>query len=172
MKVSVELADLSLAHPHRLWRDIRLAAISVMVADGRKSPFHFDLSVQEVPGFDDDALQMTIEPGKFREADLARVRRTYEASRLIEFAAVAIDGLGLYHAGSHQIQGVALRGTGADYLVDEEQYPIEIAGRSKRSDLEAAWRQKWRRLSASIGQDFYVCVAEFETPSGRLAYKH
>jgi hypothetical protein len=171
MKVTVSLADLPMAHPNLLWRDIRLAAISALVTDGRKNPFNLNLSVQEVPGFDDEILQMTIEPGKFRDADLARVRRTYEAARLIEFAAVAIAGLGLYHAGGHQIQDIGWRGTAADYLVDEEQYPIEIAGRSKRNDLKAAWRQKWRRLSANMGHDFFVCVVEFETPSGRLAFK-
>lgn len=172
MKVSVNLGELPLAHPHLLWRDIRLAAIAVLAENGKKSPFRFDLVVREVAGFDDDLLQMAVESGRTRNADLARLRRTYEPARLVEFAAIAIAGLGLYYAGGHQIQDLAWRGSGADYLVDGERHPLEIAGRSRREDLQIAWQAKWRRLSENVGHDFYVCVAEFETPAGRLAFKH
>src|ERR1700686_4869636 len=163
MEVSTTLAELPEAHPNLLWRDIRLAAIAVLPEHGRLRPVSFELSVQEVPGFDDDVLQMVIETGRTRRADLARVRRTYEPARLVEFAAIAIAGLGLYHAGEHQIVNVARRGSGADYLVDEERCPLEIGGRSRRNDLEFAWQEKWRRLSENVGHDFYVFVAEFES---------
>jgi hypothetical protein len=55
-------------------------------------------------------------------------------------------------------------------LVDDESHLLEIAGRSRRSDLESAWRQKWQRLSDTVGAGFYICVAEFETPAGRLTF--
>jgi hypothetical protein len=97
--------------------------------------------------------------------------RTYEPFRLVELAAIAIAGLGLYHAGGHEIRDIALRGSGADYLVDEFNHPLEIAGRSRRTDFDVAWGQRWRRLSDCSAGGFYVCVAEFETPSGRLAFR-
>jgi hypothetical protein len=65
---------------------------------------------------------------------------------------------------------VAVRGTAADYLVDAARQSLEVGGRSQRSDFEAAWRQKWERLLSRSARGFYVCVVEFETPSGRLAF--
>ena len=58
----------------------------------------------------------------------------------------------------------------ADYLVDDELHLLEVAGRSRGSDLNSAWKQRWGRLSDRLGSGFYVCVAEFETPAGRLAF--
>lgn len=171
MKINTSLVDLPLVHPHLLWRDIRLATVAVFADLGKKTPYQFDLFVNEVPGFHDDVLQMSIDSGKVRKADLARLRRTYEPARRIEFAAIAIAGLGLYHAGGHRINQLAWRGSGADYLIDEEEYPLEIAGRSRRSGLEVAWQEKWRRLTEIIGHNYYVCVVEFETSTGRLAFK-
>jgi hypothetical protein len=172
MNVAVQLSELSSCHPHLHWRDIRLAMTAVIEERGWKSPVHFELTVQEVPAFDDDVLLLSIEIGRVRRGDLTRLRRTHEPSRLIEFAAIAIAGLGLYHAGRHQLRDLAGRGSGADYLVDEEHYPLEVAGRSRRSELEWAWQQRHQRLTETAGVDFYLCIAEFETPAGRLAFIH
>ncbi len=102
---------------------------------------------------------------------MVRLRRTYEPSRLVELAGIAIAGLGLYHAGAHEIRDIALRGSVADYIVDEANHLLEIAGRSRRSDFSAAWQQRWQRLSEGRSGGFYVCVAEFETPAGQLAFR-
>jgi hypothetical protein len=103
-------------------------------------------------------------------ASVAKARRTYEAHRLVELSAVAVAGLSLFEAGGHQIRDVALRGSAADYLVDEENHLLEIVGRSRRSDLGTAWEARWQRLSHRRGAGFYVCAIEFETPSGRLEF--
>jgi hypothetical protein len=105
------------------------------------------------------------------ELHVSRLRRTYEASRIVELAAIAIAGLGLYHGGGHEIRDVALRGSAADYLVDETNHVMEVAGRSRRSDLNAAWNARWQRLSERLRVGFFVCVAEFETFAGRLAFQ-
>jgi hypothetical protein len=101
---------------------------------------------------------------------LAKVRRTYEPSRLIELAAIAVAAFGLHRAGGHQIVDVARRGSGADYLVDDMRHHLEIAGRSRRRDLDAAWQQKQQRLTVRSGPGFYICVVEFESPAARLAF--
>ena len=102
---------------------------------------------------------------------MRQLQRTYEAPRLVELAAIAIAGLGLYYGGGHEMRDVALRGSGADYLVDEAHHLLEVAGRSRRSDFGAAWQQRWQRLAGRPGSGFYVCVVEFETPAGRLAFQ-
>lgn len=102
---------------------------------------------------------------------MSRLQRTYESSRLVELAAIAIAGLGLYHGGGHEIIDIALRGSAADYLVGESNHLLEVTGRSRRSDFRVAWQQRWQRLTDRIGRGFYVCVAEFETPTGQLAFK-
>jgi hypothetical protein len=171
MNVTAYLADLPLVHPNLVWYDIGLAVVAVFTNLRRKPPFKFDLSIVEVPGYHDDVLRLLIDAGEISTTQVDRLRRTYEPARLVELAAIAIAGLGLYHAGGHKIHDVSLRGSAADYIVDEEDYLLEIAGRSRRKDFECAWQQKWQRLTETVAGGFYVCVAEFETPTGRLAFQ-
>ena len=170
MNVTVYLDELPMVHPNLLWDEIAVATVAVFTNLRHQGPFKFDLSVLEVPGCQDDLLRMFIDPGDISAAQVNRLRRTHDPARLVELAAIAIAGLALYHAGEHKINDIAMRGSRADYLVDEENYLLEIAGRSRREDFEYAWQQKWQRLAESAGGGFYVCVAEFETPAGRLAF--
>src|SRR5579883_1509365 len=124
----------------------------------------------ECTGFRRWGIALLLDPASVPEERLVRVRRTYEPSRLIELTAIAIAGIGLHLAGGHEILDVAVRGSAADYLVDEARHHLEIAGRSRRSDMETAWQQKWRRLEDAQEGGCYVCVAEFESPAGRLAF--
>jgi hypothetical protein len=73
--------------------------------------------------------------------------------------------------GGHEIVEVAVRGTGADYLVDTSHHLLEIAGRSRRSDFEAAWQQRLQRLEERTSGGFYLCVLEWESPTGRLLFR-
>src|SRR5437660_1181414 len=109
MDVFVRLADLMVMHPRLLWEDIGAAAAAILGGAGTQAPFRFALSVQDVPGFGSGPLQMMIQPDGVATAHVARLRRTYEPSRLVELAGIAIAGLGLYHAGGHEIRDVALR---------------------------------------------------------------
>ncbi len=88
--------------------------------------------------------------------------------RQVELASTAIAGLALHHAGNHEIRDIAFRGSAADYLVGEEGYLLEVAVSWRRADFAAAWARKWDRLTEQVGTGFFVCVVEFETPSGRL----
>lgn len=171
MDVSVRLVDLTLMHPSLLWEDIVAAAVAVLGETGTQAPFPFALTVQDIPGFGSDQLRLDVDPTGVALEHVERLRRTYESARLIELAAIAIAGLGLYYGGGHEIRDVALRGSGADYLVDESNHLLEVAGRSRRRDVRVAWQQRWQRLIERIGSGFYVCVAEFETPAGRLAFR-
>ena len=122
------------------------------------------------PRFGDGELLLLLDTADVPDDRLVGVRRTYEPSRLIELAAIAIAAIGLHHAGGHEILDLAVRGSGADYLVDASRHHVEIAGRSRRSDFEIAWQQKWRRLEETQEGSCYVCVVEFESPAGRLAF--
>jgi hypothetical protein len=51
------------------------------------------------------------------------------------------------------------------------RHHLEIGGRSRRRDLDAAWEQKQPRLVAHGERGCYLCVSEFETFTGRLAFK-
>ena len=169
MNVAVKLAGLGAMHPRLLWDEIAAATAAVLGLSPGGSPARLQLEFRDIPGFDSDQLAFEINAAGIAISHIARVRRTYEPPRLIELSAVAVAALALYHSGGHEIVDVAVRGTAADYLVDAAHLPLEVAGRSQRSDFELAWRQKWERLKTRAAQGFYVCVAEFETPSGRLA---
>jgi hypothetical protein len=170
MAIPLHLVDLTTMHPRLLWDDIIAATVAVLSETSAQPPFLFTLTMQELPGFGSAQLQLAIDPIGVATEHVHRLRRTYAPSRLVELAAIAIAGLGLYHGGGHEMRDVALRGSGADYLVDESNHLLEVAGRSRRSDFGAAWQQRWQRLTERMVGGFYVCVAEFETPAGRLAF--
>lgn len=169
--MNLRLADLSDMHPSLLWDDIAAAAIAVLDERGFPAPFRLALEVVDVPNFGTGELDLGLVKGGIPSAQVAKIRRTFESHRLIELAAIGIAGLTLFAAGGHQIRDVALRGSSADYLVDEENYLLEVSGRSRSSDFQTAWDHRWSRLmNRSDSGGFYVCVTEFETPKARLAF--
>ena len=170
MDVPVRLAELRTMHPRLLWDEIAAATAAVLAISAGGTPRRLVMELRDIPGLGSDQLSLAIDAAEIPSSRIARVRRTYEPPRLVELVAVAVAGLALYHSGGHEIVDVAVRGTAADYLVDAARHAFEIAGRSQRSDFESAWRQKWERLVNRRAHDFYVSVAEFETPSGRLAF--
>ncbi len=170
MDVNVRLIDLPAMHPSLLWDTIIPATTAVLGDIGGLAPHPLLLAAEAVPGFGTHELRLLIDPGGVPSEVVAKVRRTYEPSRMIELAAIAVAAIGLHRTGGHQIVDVARRGSGADYLVDDARHQLEIAGRSRRRDLDAAWQQKQQRLAEQGGRGFYVCVAEFESPAARLAF--
>ncbi len=170
MEVPVRLLDLPAMHPELLWESILTAAAAVLAERGKERPYSVALAVEDVQGFGSEHCQLNIDPVGVSESRLIQIRRTFEPPRLVELAAVAVAGLALHATGGHEIIDVAIRGSAADYLVDQHHHHLEIAGRSRKSDLEAAWRQRWQRLGERWGTGFYLCVVEFESPAGRLAF--
>lgn len=170
MSIVARLSDLAVMHPRLLWDDIGAAAAAILGARGRP-PYLIEIAVRDVPGFAANSLRLAIDSADVDAAQVRAVQRTYEPSRLVELAGIAIAGLALYYAGGHEIRDVALRGSTADYLVDDGHYLLEIAGRSRRSDLNPAWQQRWKRLADSGSTGCYVCVVEFETPSAVLEFR-
>jgi hypothetical protein len=170
MDVSKRLLDLPAMHPELLWESILTATAAVLGDSGAEPPFAFALTVENVPGFGSDECRLLIDAGGVSATQITQVRRTYEPARLVELAAIAVTGLALNHAGGHEIVDVAVRGSAADYLVDQARHHLEIGGRSRRKDFETAWRQKWQSLEDLWGSGFYLCVADFESRAGRLAF--
>src|SRR5438477_27982 len=103
-------------HPRLLWDDIGAAAAVILSATGAPPPYAFDLAVHDLPGFGTGTVRLLIDPGGISSDHMDRLRRTHEPGRLVEFAAIAVAGFGLFRGGGHEIRDVALRGTGADYL--------------------------------------------------------
>jgi hypothetical protein len=170
MDVLLRLTDLPTMHPDLLWESIIAAAAAVLGEQGVAPPYPFTLAIENVMGLGSEKCRLLIAPTGVAANQTARARRTFDPSRLVELAAIAVAGLALHHAGGHEMLDVAARGSAADYLVDRAGHHLEIAGRSRRSDLEVAWRQRWERLQERGGGGFYLCVTEFEGATGRLAF--
>lgn len=168
--MKLRLVDLNDMHPRLLWDDIIAAAVAAFDDREFTAPFQIPVEMENVPDFGDDKLELEIDGVGIESTHIEKVRRTYEAHRLVELAAIAVAGLVLFAAGGHQIRDVALRGSSADYLIDEEGYLLEVAGRSRRSDFQSAWDARWNRLSEYQYAGFFIFVLEFETPAGRLAF--
>jgi hypothetical protein len=170
MDVAVRLTDLSAMHPRLLWDTLITATVAVMSEQGALTPFAIPLSMENVPGFGEGKVRLLLDAADVPSEGVVRIRRTYEPSRLIELAAIAIAGIGLHHAGGPEILDVAVRGSAADYLIDAAGHRLEVAGRSRRSDFETAWQQKWHRLQSKRHGGCCVCVVEFESPAARLHF--
>lgn len=156
-------------HPRLLWDDLACAA-EVLGRPGIARPFGVEVVTEAVPAFGSQRFRLHVDPSGLAAGLLERVRRTYDPARLVEMAAISLTALACYHAGRHEIRDVALRGSGADYLVDESGDRLEVAGRSRRADVTAAWDQRWQRL-AGVPGGRYVCVVDFETLTVRLGYR-
>jgi hypothetical protein len=169
-EVHCRLQDLPILHPRLLWETIILAGASVLGSADRPSPYAFHIHAEDIPGFGSGELILSIDPGDFEGESILRLQRTFELSRQVELAAIAVAGLALAHSGGHEIVDVALRGSAADYLVGEPRSRLEIAGRSRRADLESAWQLKWSRFSLMSDEPCFVFVVEFETLTGRLGF--
>jgi hypothetical protein len=128
------------------------------------------MEMVNMPGFGTEVARLSVDRVGIPARTVERVRRTYDSLRRIELAAIAVTALALYHGGGHELVDIALRGSGADYLVDASRNVLEVGGRSRRSDFASAWRQKMERLRSRAEKSYYVCVVEFETPAGRLAF--
>jgi hypothetical protein len=163
-EVHCRLLDLPILHPRLLWETIILAGASVLEGVDRRAPYRFLILAEDIPGFGSEELILTIDPSGYDEESIVRLRRTFE------LAAIAVAALALALSGGHEIVDVALRGSAADYLVGNPPSRLEIAGRSRRTDLESAWQQKWNRLSLPSDQPGFVFVVEFETLTGRLGF--
>src|SRR5260221_9753582 len=116
---AIQLTQLASMHPHLLWSEIITAAAAVLSQRTALTPASFELVVENVPGFGNQSMRLDIRIDGIAPESVALVRRTYEGPRLIELAAIATAGIGLHLAGGHEILDVALRGSRADYLVDE-----------------------------------------------------
>jgi hypothetical protein len=171
MDTATSLRALPEMHPELEWQEIAAATVTVLEDRGLEAPFRFPLDLIDVPGFGSGRLELAIAREGIQAERVTRIRRTYEASRRIELTAIALAALGLYHGGGHEIIDVAVRGSGADYLVDGARHLLEIAGRSRRGDFEVAWQQRLQRLTDRSHGGFYLCVVELETPAGRLIFR-
>ncbi len=168
--MKARLLDLSEMHPCLLWDDIILAAAALLTSHSEVALRRVQFDVVDVPGFGSETIQLEVDLSGIVKSEVAKLRKTYEAHRLVELAAIGIAGLMVSVAGGHQIRDVALRGMNADYLVDEELHLLEVAGRSRRRDFQIAWDERWAKLSQREGEHFFLCVTEFETPYGRLRF--
>lgn len=172
MRVEADITELSMMHPRLLWTHVGGALVAVLAPESSThATTVFDLTTRNIPNYDDAQLQIVLKMDAVSGSRVDALRRTYEAPRLVELAAIAVTGLALYYAGGHEIRDVALRGTAADYLVDESNDLLEVAGRSRKNDLEPVWQRKWQRLCDLRGGGFYLCVVEFETRTGKLAFQ-
>jgi hypothetical protein len=171
VRVSFRLLDLVELHSLLLWEEIVTATAAVLREGGREPPHPFTLEVIGVPGFGSETIEFLFDVTGIAFDRITKIQRTYEPSRLVELAAIAIAAVRLAHAGEHEILDVAYRGSAADYLVDHAGHCLEIAGRSRKGDLESAWQQKWQRLREQGKGGCYVSVSEFETHSGRLEFR-
>jgi hypothetical protein len=168
--ISTSLVALPEMHPELEWQEISAATVAVLEDAGLESPYQVAFELTDTPGFGSDGVRLLVDRVGIPVERVARIRRTYEAARRVELAAVALAGLALYHGGGHEILDVSLRGSGADYLVDAARTLLEVAGRSRSGDFESAWTNRLARLKERAVGAFYLCVVEFQTPAGRLLY--
>jgi hypothetical protein len=167
MEVACRLSDLVDHHPRLSWADI-VASAAATICGQLGGLVHLRLDCYDIPTVPDRELFLDIECDASHPASIERIRRTYDEARLVEFAAIAVAGLVVYHGLGEQIMDVAIRGYGADYLIGDDRVPMEVAGRSRKRDLESAWSAKVARSARYAKNEFFVCIVEFESMTGKF----
>lgn len=170
MDVTTSLAELPAIHPNLAWSEL-IAATAAVVAPAGGTSQHLEVELRGIASFDDDKVTLRIQTALIDPDAVLRVARTFEPSRLVEMAAIVVAALVLFHVAHLEIRDVALRGSRADYLVGGRGYVMEVGGRSRRQDLEAAWREKWEGLTQRVVGGFFLSLTEFETPAGRFGFQ-
>jgi hypothetical protein len=165
--ITAPIAELADFHPGLIWDDI--IAATAFVWKDIASLRTMLVTGETVPGFGSGEVRLRPSLSGIAEQKLANISRTYEASRLVEYASIGIAGLALHYLGSHEIRDVTARGSGADYLMDAECHLLEIAGRSRKADFAQAWSSRRMRLSRQW-RSFVLFVVEFETPAACLEF--
>lgn len=167
MEIVAKINDLPLFHPELLWLPFQLALGTVMersVGWETVIPIEVDVSFASF-----ESMELVLDGEGLARMDLRKIQKSYEPHRLVEMAAIGLAALALYYACGYRINDIGPYGSGADYLVEEE-YSLEVAGRSRRVDFNSAWREKWNFLQNTLQSGFFLFVAEFETPAGKLAF--
>src|SRR5262245_56910795 len=103
VKVAFRLIDLAEQHSGLLWETIVTTAVAVLSEPGRESPYAFSMAVDGVYGFGSETVEFLFDGLGIAREHVDRIRRTYEPSRLVEMAAIAVAGAGLTVAGGHEI---------------------------------------------------------------------
>jgi len=170
MELQTQLAYLSDMHARLQWDDI-IPATAAVLSKGNELPrATLTCETLDLPLFAGSILQITIDWSDIAKTAIDRIQRTYDSARLVELSGIALAGLTIYHAGGHEIRDIAYRGSSADYLVDDTFNRLEVAARSRKGDMETAWRQREQRLRESGSEYFYLFVCELETMTARLGY--
>jgi hypothetical protein len=157
LEIAIRLSDLPSMHPRLLWDEIMTAFVATSIDAGGGSPFSFFLETINLPNYGDRFLQLSIDLEGVADNYVVRVKRTYEPSRLVELAAIAIAGLALFQAGNHEIRDIALRGTGADYLVDEtNQFWKSLGDRGKVTLASLGSRERIGLAKSQLAALIYV----------------
>lgn len=171
MEITTSLAELPAIHPNLVWPHLIVACASVLDLSASEPSRTLEVALEGIASFDDETLTLRIQPAGIDADELLRLSRTFDASRRIEMAAIVVAALILFHVAHLEIRDIAVRGSRADYLVGEQGYLLEIGGRSRRQDLAAAWREKWRGLLEREVGGFFLSLTEFESPAGRFAFQ-
>jgi len=150
-----------------MWEHISAATAIVWGDIAQWRPI--ELHVEDIPGLGSAEVLLSVLPETAPESTLMKMRKTLDSGRLVEYAAIGLAGLALHYMGAHEIMDVTGRGSGADYLVGSDRHLLEVAGRSRKRDLPAAWNERLVRLSNGT-RPFYLFVVEFETPSARFLF--
>jgi len=170
IKVSTSLAELTRLHRRLAWDPMIAAAVAVLQSKSVNNSAVVRFQVENVQSFDDSELIFEIDLSGVSRRDVTKLKRTHEPARLVEMAAIAIRALAVYHVGGHEIHRVAVSGSGADYVLDRGRFLLEICGRSRRADIEQAWKDRKKRLEESTKRGWYLVAIEFESLTGRITF--
>jgi hypothetical protein len=97
METSTSLLGLAEMHPELEWQEITAATVAVLEDSGLEAAFQVHLDLIDVPGFGSERLRLLIDRSGIPAERVVRVRRTYEAPRRVELAAIAGKLLSVRH---------------------------------------------------------------------------
>lgn len=141
----------------------------------RHKPFPCSVSYEDIdsPTLARTTGEITVEFDWLAETFPAchRLFQTLQRESIVEYAAIALAFLLMTNLVQKEIVEVSLRGSRADYFVDQRNYMLEISGTESAAHLTSRHTEKVRQLLANpFGRDGYVFVCCFSNQRAKLSF--
>lgn len=162
-------------NPKAIWAAFFIPPAIALMESYRLKPFSWNISHENIISdcFEAVTGELALEIDWMTETfpESQRLFQTLQRESVVEYAAVATAFLVMTNLAGKNIVEVTLRGSKADYFLDERETLLEISGTESAEHLAARHTEKIRQLQANpFGKDGYVFVCCFSNRKARLSF--
>lgn len=164
-------------NPAVIWAPFFINPTIALMASYHLKPFPCAITCENIMSalLKQEKCEITIEFDWLVETfpECQRIFQTLQREAIVEYAAVAAAFLIVTNLAQRNITEVAMRGSKADYFLDERKNLLEISGTENAEHLTSRHNEKVRQLQANpFGKNGYVFVCCFSNQRAKFSFHH